>query len=188
MAAAPPRSVESFRSVHSSHYAHGKHSGVHARHDRACGDGGSDRVHGQRIRVLPHHSERRIRVGLWEFHKSRHFRNLKCDLKCGKCSEKPTHNGSNSIELLLWIAYMEEFESKSSLLDSFMKSTSSTSPSLNESQTNVETKQTSLLDTIDQMEDDAFFEETSYALPSNVRMEEEGLKVDTTDGRNVETE
>lgn len=83
---------------------------------------------------------------------------------------------------------MEEFESKSSLLDSFMTSTSSTSPSLNESQTNVETKQTSLLDTIDQMEDDAFFEETNYALPSNVRMEEEGLKVDTTDGRNVETE
>lgn len=83
---------------------------------------------------------------------------------------------------------MEEFESKSSLLDSFMKSTSSTSPSLNESQTNVEPKQTSLLDTIDQMEDDAFFEETNYALPSNVRMEEEGLKVDTTDGRNVETE
>lgn len=83
---------------------------------------------------------------------------------------------------------MEEFESKSSLLDSFMTSTSSTSPSLNESQTNVEPKQTSLLDTIDQMEDDAFFEETSYALPSNVRMEEEGLKVDTTDGRNVETE
>ena len=69
-----------------------------------------------------------------------------------------------------------------------MKSTSSTSPSLNESQTNVEPKQTSLLDTIDQMEDDAFFEETNYALPSNVRMEEEGLKVDTTDGRNVETE
>lgn len=83
---------------------------------------------------------------------------------------------------------MEEFESKSSLLDSFMTSTSSTSPSLNESQTNVEPKQTSLLDTIDQMEDDAFFEETNYALPSNVRMEEEGLKVDTTDGRNVETE
>lgn len=83
---------------------------------------------------------------------------------------------------------MEEFESKSSLLDSFMTSTSSTSPSLNESQANVEPKQTSLLDTIDQMEDDAFFEETNYALPSNVRMEEEGLKVDTTDGRNVETE
>ena len=83
---------------------------------------------------------------------------------------------------------MEEFESKSSLLDSFMTSTSSTSPSLNESQTNVEPKQTSLLDTIDQMEDDAFFEETNYALPSNVRMEEEGIKVDTTDGRNVETE
>ena len=83
---------------------------------------------------------------------------------------------------------MEEFESKPSLLDSFMKSTSSTSPSLNESQANVEPKQTSLLDTIDQMEDDAFFEETNYALPSNVRMEEEGLKVDTTDGRNVETE
>ena len=83
---------------------------------------------------------------------------------------------------------MEEFESKPSLLDSFMTSTSSTSPSLNESQTNAEPKQTSLLDTIDQMEDDAFFEETNYALPSNVRMEEEGLKVDTTDGRNVETE
>ena len=83
---------------------------------------------------------------------------------------------------------MEEFESKSSLLDSFMTSTSSTSPSLNESQANVEPKQTSLLDTIDQMEDDAFFEETNYALPSNVRMEEEGLKVDTTDGRNVEPE
>ena len=83
---------------------------------------------------------------------------------------------------------MEEFESKPSLLDSFMTSTSSTSPSLNESQANVEPKQTSLLDTIDQMEDDAFFEETNYALPSNVRMEEEGLKVDTTDGRNVETE
>lgn len=83
---------------------------------------------------------------------------------------------------------MEEIESKPSLLDSFMTSTSSTSPSLNESQANVEPKQTSLLDTVDQMEDDAFFEETSYALPSNVQMEEEGLKVDTTDGRNVETE
>lgn len=83
---------------------------------------------------------------------------------------------------------MEEIESKPSLLDSFMTSTSSTSPSLNKSQANVEPKQTSLLDTIDQMEDDAFFEETNYALPSNVRMEEEGLKVDTTDGRNVETE
>ena len=73
-----------------------------------------------------------------------------------------------------------------------MKSTSSTSSSLNPTQAEEKEKEkekpTSLLDTVDQMEDDAFFEETNYALPSNVRMEEEGLKVDTTDGRNVETE
>ena len=69
-----------------------------------------------------------------------------------------------------------------------MKSTSSTSSSLNPTQAEEKEKPTSLLDTVDQMEDDAFFEETNYALPSNVRMEEEGLKVDTTDGRNVETE
>ena len=69
-----------------------------------------------------------------------------------------------------------------------MKSTSSTSSSLNPMQAEEKEKPTSLLDTVDQMEDDAFFEETNYALPSNVRMEEEGLKVDTTDGRNVETE
>ena len=71
-----------------------------------------------------------------------------------------------------------------------MKSTSSTSSSLNPTQAEEKEKEkpTSLLDTVDQMEDDAFFEETNSALPSNVRMEEEGLKVDTTDGRNVETE
>ena len=53
---------------------------------------------------------------------------------------------------------------------------------------NPEEKRVSMLDAIDQMEDDAFFEETNVDLPSNVRMEEKGLKVDTTDGRNVETE
>ena len=77
---------------------------------------------------------------------------------------------------------MEEFESKPSLLDSFMKSSS------RDDHVNPEEKRVSMLDAIDQMEDDAFFEETNVELPSNVRMEEKGLKVDTTDGRNVETE
>ena len=83
---------------------------------------------------------------------------------------------------------MEEFEKKPSLLESFMQSTSSSS-SMSSKAVRVESevKKSSLLDTIEQMEDEAFFEETDLTLPSNVRMEKEGLKVDTTDGRNVET-
>ena len=85
--------------VRCSHHAHGKHLGVHAWHDRPCGDGGSDRVHGQRIRVLPDYPERRVRVGPSAVVSLSHFRNLKCDLECAHCSEKPTHDGANSMQL-----------------------------------------------------------------------------------------